>query len=137
MKKKLLKISMLTAGLIFLFTGASWADGRKNRVHSNGRHKHYKTAKYHDHGHRIPKLNKHRNDRYGDYHDSHHRKHRDRNHYYKRHHKHQRLMAKHHRYQHKKIRRHHSKHRPSYNVFSLGSVLDPGWTVIIKTKSRW
>lgn len=137
MKKKLMKISMFTAVLIFLFTGVSWADSRKNRVHNNGRHKHYKTDKYHHHAHSNLRLNKHHHGRYRDYHDYHHPKHRARHHYYKRHHKHHRLIAKHHRYHHKKIRENRHKHRRSYNVFSLGSVLEPGWTVIIKTKSRW
>ena len=31
MKAKLLKISVITTVVIFLFAGASWADGGKNR----------------------------------------------------------------------------------------------------------
>ena len=49
MKTKLLKMSMLAAVLIFVFTGASWADGRKNRHQSYApekriRAKHYGVA---------------------------------------------------------------------------------------------
>lgn len=36
MKTKLLKISMVITALVFLFTGASWAEGGKNRQHNKG-----------------------------------------------------------------------------------------------------
>jgi hypothetical protein len=36
------------------------------------------------------------------------------------------------------IRKHYHKHKPSYNVFIYrGSIFEPGWSVTIKTKSRW
>jgi hypothetical protein len=36
------------------------------------------------------------------------------------------------------IRKHYHKHKPSYNGFSFRMpTFEPGWSVIIKTKSRW
>jgi hypothetical protein len=36
------------------------------------------------------------------------------------------------------INKHYHKHKRSYNVFSFRApVFEPGWSVTIKTKSRW
>ena len=46
MKAKLLTISILTVVSIFVFSGATWADGKKNRKHSGNEKQHYKAAKH-------------------------------------------------------------------------------------------
>jgi hypothetical protein len=45
MKKNILKIAIVTMAMIFAFTGASWADGRKNGRNYQGSHKY--TQNYH------------------------------------------------------------------------------------------
>ena len=45
MKAKIMLISMLTAVSIFIFSGATWADGRKDRRHANPGQKHGNVSK--------------------------------------------------------------------------------------------
>jgi hypothetical protein len=67
MKKNLLKIGILTTALIFAFTSASWADGRKKGKYHPGagkyiQNKHYPAASYHKQGWKrgpYPAVHKH------------------------------------------------------------------------------
>jgi hypothetical protein len=54
MKKSLLKIGIVTIALIFAFTGASWADGRKNGKNHQGAGKYYQNKHYSAAGHHPP-----------------------------------------------------------------------------------
>ena len=45
MKTKIMLICMLTAVSIFIFTGATWADGRKDRSHADPGQKHGNVSK--------------------------------------------------------------------------------------------
>lgn len=145
MKKTVLKISMLIAGLIFVFTSASWAD--------NGKYRH---RKY------VPEKRIH-----GKYHggSSYHRPvhHKHKNHYYKKHHnrhrpaqryRHHRFyhrnkwIQKHRRHQRHKWIRHHRRHYSdnayeyeddaAYNEFSVAATIsEPGVEFSIGTKRTW
>jgi hypothetical protein len=46
MQKRLLKISMLIVGLMFVFTAVSWADSGKNRYRKNGSEKRIHAKQY-------------------------------------------------------------------------------------------
>ena len=63
MKTKLLKISMMITALIFLFTGASWAEGGKNRQRNKGPEKRIESkghggSSYRQPVHYKPKFNR-------------------------------------------------------------------------------
>ena len=63
MRTKLLKISMMITALIFLFTGASWAEGGKNRQRNNGPEKRIESkgqagSSYRQPVHYKPKINR-------------------------------------------------------------------------------
>lgn len=45
MKTKIMLISILTAVSIFIFSGATWADGQKDRLHDNPGQKHGNVSK--------------------------------------------------------------------------------------------
>ena len=47
MKTKLMIISVLTAACIFVFSGATWAESKKERRNKNPKQKHYTVAKHH------------------------------------------------------------------------------------------
>lgn len=142
MRTKLLKISVLTAALIFLFTSASWADDRKNRHHNHGQNKQIRNgydrnAQLHRPSHANHSLRKHDHGRYKKYHVYHQPAHHTKRHYYKHHYKNHRPGAGHHRYHKKAIRKHQHRRKSPVKVFYIGSVFEPGWSVIVKTKSRW
>ena len=142
MKTKLLKMSMLAAVLIFVFTGASWADGRKNRHHSYTpekriRAKHHGVAKYHQPVHYKHKMNRHHKGLYK----KHHYRVRPAHRY--------RQPIFNHRYKWINKHRHHYRHQrytsensygddPSYNEFSIAATIsEPGVEFSIGTKRRW
>ena len=130
MKKTVLKISMLIAGLIFVFTSASWADSGKNRhrkytpekwIHA----KHHRGSSYHQ-----PVRNKYQK------------------HYYKKHHNRHRpdQRSRYHKFYHRK--RWIQKHRQysdnsyeedaAYNEFSIAATIsEPGVEFTIGTKRTW
>jgi len=142
MKSKLLKISMLTAVLIFVFTGASWADSRKNRHHYNVQNKHYKAAKYRNPAHYNHGWNKHHRRHYRKNHNRHQQVHRARRHAYKHRHNYHGPVPRPHRYHHKPVYKHHHyrhyEHDHSYNEFSIGVLIfEPGFGFSIATKRRW
>ncbi|MBW2439650.1 MAG: hypothetical protein JRH12_04190 [Deltaproteobacteria bacterium] len=141
MKTRLLKIGLLIAGLMFVFTAASWADSRKDRYRKHGPEKGIH-AKYNDNG-------------------SYHRlvEHPDNHKFYPR----KKLIRKHRQYHRnkwiRKHRRYHPhqwlrKHRPhwrdhrhysdnsyddaSYNEFSVAATFsEPGVEFSIGTKRTW
>ena len=168
MKTKRLKTSVVTIVVIFLFAGASWADGAKNRHHGQVRKNHIRTTHDRSHGYQKPSDFNHRRyarfyqkhyDRHRAAHKAerrafkhhqkyhraerhafkHHQKyHRAERHAFKHRHKYNRSVHGRDHYRHKVICKHYHKHKPSYNVFSYGtSVFEPGWSISIKTKSRW
>ena len=47
MKTKIVLFSILTAACIFVFTSATWADGKKDRGHSNPKQKQYTVTQHH------------------------------------------------------------------------------------------
>ncbi len=143
MKAKSLKISVMAAAIIFLFAGASWADGGKIRHHKQVRNKHFRTE--HPRSDRNP-AGSHYSRRSYEHPRRHYQKHYDRHRavhraerYASRHrHKYHRPVHRQNHYRHKVINKHYHKHKRSYNVFSFRApVFEPGWSVTIKTKSRW
>ena len=143
MKAKLLKISVITTMVIFLFAGASWADGGKNRHHKQVGNEHIRTEHDRVDGYREPF---HYNREWYEYSRRHYQKqydrhlaaHRAERHAFNHRHRYYRPVHKHDHYRPKVIRKHYHRHKPSYNVFSYrGSIFEPGWSVIIKSKSRW
>ena len=143
MKAKRLKISVITTIVIFLCAGASWADGAKNRHHNRIRNEHIRTEHDRGHGYRQPshnhrEWNEHLRGRYQKHYDCHIAAHRAERHAFYHRQRYHRAVHQHDHHRHKGIRKHYHKHRPSYNVFSYrGSIFEPGWSVTIKTKSRW
>lgn len=143
MKKTVLKISMLIAGLIFVFTSASWADSGKNRhrkytpekrIHA----KHHRASSYHQ-----PVRNKYQKH----YYKKHHNRHRpaQRSRYHKFYHR-KRWIQKHRQLQ--RLRRHyrHDRHYSdnsyeddaAYNEFSIAATIsEPGVEFSIGTKRTW
>lgn len=134
MKTKLLKMSMLAAVLVFVISGASWADSRKNRQNNyvpekQMRMKHQGSVKYSQPVHYKHKVNRHQKRYY-------------KNHYYR--------HRPAHRYRHHKLNhRHHYRHDryygensydddPSYNEFSIAATIsEPGMEFSIGTKRTW
>jgi len=134
MKAKLLKISVMTAAIIFLFAGASWADGGKIRHPKQVRNKHFRSKYNGSNGYQKPPHNN--RSRY-EYPRRHYQKHYDR---HLAAHRVERQAFKHHQKYHRPVRKHDHYHirKPSYNVFSFRApVFEPGWSVTFKTKSRW
>ncbi len=114
MKAKIMLISMLTAVCIFVFSGATWADGNKGRRHKNPIPKHYTVSKHQRH------VIHDRNYRHKPYY-RHHNKHRHYTH---------RPVKKH---------RHHRYRRPIYshtddNVSILASTSHHGWSIKISSR---
>ena len=143
MKAKRLKMSVITTMVIFLFAGASWADGGKNRHHKQVGNEHIRTEHDRGHGYREPsqynrEWYEHRRGHYQKHYDRHLAAHRAERHAFQHRQKYHKPVSKHDRYRHKVIRKHYHKHKPSYNLFSYRvPVFEPGWSVSIKTKSRW
>jgi len=134
MKTKLLKMSMLAVVLIFVFTGASWADGRKNRHHRYApekriRAEHHRVAKDHQPFHYKHKMSRHHKRLYKKHHYRHRPAHRSRHHkFYHRHHsRHGRYYSENYYY-----------NDASYNEFSIAATIsEPGKEFSIETKRRW
>ena len=143
MKAKLLKISVMTAAIIFLFAGASWADGGKNRHHKQVRKKHFRSNYNGSHGYQKPSHNnrsrfEHPRRDYQKHYNRHRAVHRAERYAFKHCQKYHRPVHRQDRYRHKVINKHYHKHKRSYNVFSFRApVFEPGWSVTFKTKSRW
>ncbi len=140
MKVKLLKISVMTAAIIFLFSGASWADGAKNRHHRQGRDNQIRTTHDRSRGYQEPSHFSYRGNRqhYKKHYNRHRAVHRAQRHAFKHRHKYHRPVHRQDRYRHKVINKHYHKHKRSYNVFSFWApAFEPGWSVTFKTKSRW
>jgi hypothetical protein len=143
MKAKLLKMSVITTMVIFLFAGASWADGAKDRHHKQVRNKHIRTE--HDRrdecrepSHYSRRWYEHSRRDYKKHYDRHPAAYRAERHAFKHHQKYHRPVYNYDRYRHKVIRKHYHKRKPSYNGFSFRApVFEPGWSVSIKSKSRW
>jgi len=154
MKAKIMVISMLTAAAIFVFCGATWADGKKDRHPKNPKLKHYNVsvqqkpvhhqphwtkanpyhAKTHHYRHRAAHRAKGNPHRIYNRRPFRHRLH-DRHHYpYKRYYKHR--PASHRPAQKYQPARHH---RPIYshtdgNVSILASTSHHGWSIKISSK---
>ena len=153
MKTKIMLISILTAACVFVFSGATWADGKKDRHHSNPKQKRYTVSKYH-------KPERHQNQwkkgyrYYGKKNQSQKRSHlrakhhrheshdRDYRHtpYYKRHAKQWRYYKSRHYIHRPAIKHQRHKHlRPVYsrrdgNVSILTSTSHHGWSIKISSK---
>ena len=143
MKAKRLKMSVIAAMVIFLFAGASWADGAKNRHQKQVGNEHIRTEHDRSDGHREPYLYnrgwyEHPRRDYQKHYDRHPATYRAERHVFKyRQTYHRPVYGLDHPRQ-QVIRKHYHKHNPSYNVFSYrASVFEPGWSVIIKTTRRW
>ncbi len=143
MKAKLLKMSVMTTAIIFLFAGASWADGGKYRHHKQVGYKHIRTEHdrsdgYHKPSHYSSRRHEHSRRHYKKQYDRHPPAHRAERHAFKHRQKYHRPVHKHDRCRHKVVHKHYHKHKPFYNVFSFRApVFEPGWSVTFKTKSRW
>ena len=143
MKAKLLKISVITTMVIFLFSGASWADGAKNRHSKQVGNTHIRTEHDRSNGYQEPSRYsrigyEHPRRHYNKNYDRHPAAHRAERHAFQHRQKYNRPIYKHDPYRPKVICKHYHKRKPSYNVFSYrGPVFGPGWSVSIKTNSRW
>lgn len=131
MKATLLKMSVITTSAIFLFAGASWADGEKNRLHKTVDKKHVRPGPDRSDRHQGRSYN----GRGWNESPQHHYKQP-----YVRHwaaHSAKRHVFKHHHYRPMVIGKHYHRYKPSHNVFSYWATIhDPGWSVTIKTRSR-
>ena len=143
MKATLLKISVITTMAIFLFAGASWGDGAKNRHPKKVGNKHIRTEPDRSDGYREPSHYSRRGYEhppryYNKNYDRHPAAHRAERHAFQHRQKYLRPVQNYDRYSPKVIRKHYHKRKPSYNVFSYRApAFGPGWSVSIKTKSRW
>ena len=143
MKAMLLKMSVMTIMVIFLFAGASWADDAKNRHHKIVRNKHIRTEpdrsdRYREPSHHSRRGYEHPRRHYVKRYVRHPAVHKAKKNAFKHGRKYHRPVHKHDHYRHKVIRKHYHKHKPSYNVFSFRvPAFEPGWSVTFKTKNRW
>ena len=143
MKAKLLKISVMTIVVIFLFAGASWADGEKNRHHKQDRNKHIRTEHDRSDRYREPSHNSRRSyeyprRQYKKHYVRHPAVHRAERHAFNHDRRYHRPVHKHDPHRRKVIRKHYHKRKPSYNVFSFRvPAFESGWAVTFKTKNRW
>jgi len=143
MKAKLLKMSVITTMVMFLFAGTTWADRGKDRHPKEVRNKHIRTE--HDKN-RGPHESSHYNRGWYE-HPRHHFKkhyvrhpaaHRAAKHALKHGQRYTRPVHRHDSHRPKVIRKHYHKRKPSYNVFSFRvPAFEPGWSVTFKTKSGW
>jgi hypothetical protein len=150
MKKTVLKISMLIAGLIFIFTSASWADSRKNGHRKYGVEKRIQTktnggGSYHRpvvYKQTVIKGPKHF---YKKHHDRHRPAVRYRNHKFyhrnkwiqkhRRHLRHQWIHNHRHLYS---VHSYEDDAAVAYNEFSIAATLsEPGGEFSISTKRTW
>ena len=148
MKKTVLKISMLIAGLIFVFTSASWADSGKNQHRKYTPEKRIQAKHHGGSSYLQPVRYKHQVNRYNKrYYKKHINRHRPaqryRNHkFYHR----NKWIQKHRRHlRHKWTRdqrRHYSDNSyeddAAYNEFSIAATIsEPGVEFSIGTKRTW
>ncbi len=148
MKMRLLKIGMLIAGLVFVFTATSWADGGRDRYRKHGPEKRIH-AKHHDGGFYHRPVHHRDQHKYNGHHKFYPRKkwihkHRQhhRNKWIRKHRQHHRnkWIRKHHRYY-----RHHRHYSDTYydddaayNEFSVAATFsEPGVEFSIGTKRTW
>ena len=153
MKTKLMIISVLTAACIFVFSGATWADSKKDRRSKNPKQTHYTVAKHPKPVHHQNQLQqasrsqdvKHRyHKRFsqgGKYHrpGGHHR-HYNHKPYYRHFHKHGCYYKPHHKI-HRPVKKYHRNrhHRPIFshsddNVSILASTSRRGWSIKISSR---
>ena len=144
MKKTVMKISMLIAGLIFVFAGASWADNgkkghRKYAPEKSAYSKHQGGSSY-----RQPVVYKHKIIRPNKHHDRHRPARVNKGHkFYHR----NKWIQKHRRnLRHKWIRNHRRQYSDNsyeddaaaYNEFSIAATIsEPGGEFSISTKRTW
>lgn len=150
MKKTVLKISMLIAGLIFVFTSASWADNGRNRhrkyvpekrVHA----KHHGGSSYHRPVKYKHKVYRHHNRYYKKHHYRHRPAQRYRNHKF--YHRNKWIQKYRRHLRHKWIRNHRHLYSDNsyeddaaeaYNEFSVAATIsEPGVEFSIGTKRTW
>ena len=150
MKKTVLKISVLIAGLIFVFTSASWADSGKNGYRKYGvkkqiHSKHNGGGSLHRPAHYKPNVIRHHKPFYYKQH-GHHRRpahYRHHNFYHRK-----RWIQKHRQYLRHKWIHHHRRHysdnsygddaAEAYNEFSIAATIsEPGVEFTIGTKRTW
>lgn len=142
MKSNTVKMSVLAMVLIFFSAGASWA-ARQKKPHYNKVGKKQIRSEYRDsrdYRNRSHFNRSRYNDRRHDskHHDRHLIAHRDGKHAFKYRHRYRRPVYKHDHYRDKRRHYRYHKHKPIYNIFSLRvPAFEPGWSVIIKSKSRW
>ena len=154
MKSKIVLISILTAACIFVFTGTTWAGGKKDRRHNTPKQKQYTVSKYHQPDHQQnhwKKANRYHDKKHQYYRWSDHRaKHlrhgsldrNDRHRPYYRHHNKHRPYYKPRRYLHRPVKKHRRDrhHRPIYsrtddNVSILAATSHHGWSIKISSKN--
>jgi hypothetical protein len=154
MKTKLMLISILTAVCIFVFSGATWAESKKDRRNKDSKQKHYTVAKHakpaaHRQNRRLQASRsqdvKHRyHKRFSTRGKYHHPVRHNRNYRHKPYYRH---LAKHSRYyiprhyiqRPVKKYRHNRHHRPLYSntrghVAILAATSHHGWSIEISSK---
>lgn len=149
MKKTVMKISVLIAGLIFVFTSASWADGGKNRYRQYKAEKRIQAKHHGGSSYQRPVHNNHKFNRHNKhYYKKHHNRHRPArvNKGHKFYHR-KKWIQKHRRHlRHKWIRNHRRQYSdnsyeddaPAYNEFSIAATIsEPGVEFSIGTKRTW
>lgn len=154
MKMKIMLISILTAACIFVFTGTTWAGGKKDRRHKIPKQKQYTVSKHHQpdhHQNHWKKANRYHDKKHQYHKRSHHRAkhHRHGAHgrnyrykpYYRHHDKHRLLYYKPRHYIHRPVKKHrrHRHHRPIYgrtdgHVSILASTSHHGWLIKISAR---
>ena len=143
MKAKLLKISVMTTMVLFLFAGASWADRGNNRHHKRDRNKHIRTEhdrrdRYREPSHYNRRGYEHPRHQYKNHFVRHPAAHRAERHAFKHRRKYHRPVYEHDHQRPRVIRKHYHKTKPSFNVFSFRApAFEPGWSVTFRTKNRW
>ena len=148
MKTRLLKISMMIVGLMFVFTAVSWADGGRERYRKHGPEKRIQTIHHNGGFHHRPghhQIKRHHGPGHKFYHRPkwvpwHRQYHRNKwIHRHRQHHRYQRLH---------KLRQHWRHHRhysdasyddeAAYNEFSIAATFsEPGVEFSIGTKRTW
>ncbi len=146
MKTKIMLISILTAAGIFVFSGATWADGKKDRRHNNPKQKQYTVSKHHKpdrHQNQWKKTNRyHKRSHQRVKH--HRRENHDRNYRHKPYYRHPDKQWRYYKprhYIHRPVKKHnrHKYHRPIYshtdgNLSILASTFHRGWSIKISSK---
>ena len=155
MKTKIVLFSILTAACIFVFSGATWADGKgkKDRRSNNPKQKQYTVSKHHKpdlHQIQWKKANRYYDKKNQYQKRSHHRSKYHRHESYDRNYRHtpyyrhpgiQRPYYKSRHYIHRPVKKHQRQrhHRPIYsrtdgNVSILASTSHRGWLIKIFSK---